>query len=76
VTGRRRGNPTKTDGSGIRRRQVNWEYVHVAIDDATRLAYAEVLGDEKATTVVAFLRRAARFYERHGIQIQRLMTDG
>jgi transposase InsO family protein len=75
VTGRRRGNPTKTDGSGIRRRQVNWEYVHVAIDDATRLAYVEVLTDEKATTVIGFLRRAIRFYERHGVQVQRLMTD-
>jgi transposase InsO family protein len=52
-----------------------WEFVHVAIDDATRLAYAEVLGDEKATTVIAFLRRALRFYARHGVQVQRLMTD-
>jgi len=49
--------------------------VHVAIDDATRLAYAEVLGDEKATTVITFLRRAIRFYERHGIHVQRLLTD-
>jgi transposase len=54
VTGRRRGNPTRTDGSGVRRRQVGWEYVHVAIDDATRLAYAEVLSDEKADTAVGF----------------------
>jgi transposase InsO family protein len=75
VTGRRRGNPTKTDGSGIRRRQVSWEYVHVAIDDATRLAYAEVLTDEKAPTVVAFLARAVAFYRRHGIRTERLMTD-
>jgi len=52
-----------------------WEFVHVAIDDATRLAYAEVLTDEKATTVIAFLRRAIRFYERHGINVQRLLTD-
>lgn len=52
-----------------------WEFVHVAIDDATRLAYAEVLTDEKATTMISFLRRATRFYERHGIYVQRLMTD-
>jgi transposase InsO family protein len=49
--------------------------VHVAIDDATRLAYAEVLTDEKATTVIAFLGRAIRFYAQHGIEVQRLMTD-
>ncbi len=75
VTGKRRGNPTKTDTSGARRRQVGWEYVHIAIDDCTRLAYAEVLGDEKAVTVVAFLRRAIAFYERHGMTVQQLLTD-
>jgi len=52
-----------------------WEYVHVCIDDATRLAYVEILGDEKATTAIAFMTRAIRFYERHGIHIQRVMTD-
>ena len=41
-----------------RRQQLGWEYVHVAIDDATRLAYVEVLADEKATTAIGFLRRA------------------
>jgi transposase InsO family protein len=75
VTGRRRGNPTRTDGSGIRRRQVGWECVHVAIDDATRLAYAEVLRDEQTATVIGFLRRAVAFYRRHGITVERLMTD-
>jgi transposase len=62
ATGKRRGNPTRTDRAGRRRRQVGWEYVHVAIDDATRLAYAEVLADEKATTAVGFLRRALAFF--------------
>jgi transposase InsO family protein len=57
------------------RNSLGWEFVHVAIDDATRLAYAEVLSDEKATTVIAFLRRAIRFYEHHGIHVERLMTD-
>ena len=75
VTGRRRANPTRTDGSGIRRRQVGWECVHVAIDDATRLAYAEVLRDEQTATVIGFLRRAVAFYRRHGITVERLMTD-
>jgi transposase InsO family protein len=52
-----------------------WEFVHVAIDDCTRLAYVEVLGDEKASTAVAFLRRAIAFYRRHGITVERLITD-
>jgi transposase InsO family protein len=52
-----------------------WEFVHVAIDDCTRLAYAEVLPDEKAATAIAFLRRAVAFYRRHGIAVERLITD-
>jgi transposase InsO family protein/transposase len=52
-----------------------WEFVHVCVDDATRLAYVEVLGDEKATTAAAFLRRAVAFYAAHGITAQRVMSD-
>ena len=50
--------------------------MHNAIDDCTRLAYAEVLSDEKGTTAVGFLRRAIAFYERHGITVKSVMTDG
>jgi transposase InsO family protein len=75
ITGQRRGNPTRRDAAGIDRRTVGWECVHIAIDDATRLAYAEVLADEKATTAVAFLRRATAFYARHGIHVEALITD-
>jgi transposase InsO family protein len=57
------------------RRQVGWECVHVCVDDATRLAYVEVLPDEKATTAIGFLRRALAFYRSHGIEVERLMTD-
>ncbi len=66
---------TRTDREGIRRQIAGWECVHIAIDDATRLAYAEVLSDEKATTAIGFLRRAIAFYERHGMQVQELLTD-
>jgi transposase InsO family protein len=52
-----------------------WDYVHVCVDDATRLAYVEVLADEQAITVVGFLRRAIAFYRRHGITVLRVMTD-
>ena len=74
IAGRRRG-PTKTDGSGVRRGQVGWEAVHVCVDDATRLAYVEVLPDEKAMTAIGFLRRAVRFYRRHGVSVEAVMTD-
>jgi transposase InsO family protein len=65
----------RTDAAGVRRQIVGWECVHIAIDDATRLAYAEVLPDEKATTAIAFLRRAIAFYRRHGITVEQLITD-
>jgi transposase InsO family protein len=52
-----------------------WEFVHVAIDDHSRLAYAEVLGDETAVSAIAFLRRALAFFARHGITVERVMTD-
>jgi transposase InsO family protein len=68
-------NRTFIDSDGFKRRTVGWEYVHVAVDDATRLAYVEVLSDEKAKTVVGFLGRAVRFFRRHGIAVQRVLTD-
>jgi transposase InsO family protein len=52
-----------------------WEFVHVCVDDHSRLAYAEVLADEKAQTAIGFLQRAIAFYARHGVTVQRLMTD-
>ena len=72
VTGRR--------GTEIKRRKdgtpgTGWERVHVCVDDATRLAYVEVLPDEKAATAIGFLRRALAFYRSHGITVERLMTD-
>ena len=65
----------RTDAAGVRRYTTGWEFVHIAIDDCTRLAYAEVLGDEKATTAIGFLRRALAFFRRHGIEVERLLTD-
>ncbi len=72
---RRHFNPTRIDADGKRRGTVGWEYVHVCVDDYSRLAYAEVLPDEKATTAIAFLRRAVAYYRRHGIRVERLLTD-
>jgi transposase InsO family protein len=67
--------PRFTDAHGHVRKTVGWEYVHVAVDDATRLAYVEVLADEKAKTAVAFLGRAVRFFRRHGVRVERVLTD-
>src|SRR3954454_4432970 len=66
VTGKRRGNPSKTNAAVRREGQVGWEFVHVCVDDATRLAYVEVLSDEKAITAAGFLTRAIAFYAAHG----------
>src|SRR3954453_7364513 len=64
-----------TDPAGRRRGKAGWDFVHIAIDDATRLAYAEVLSDEKASTAIAFRRPAIAFYQRHGITVERVMID-
>jgi transposase len=65
VTGKR---TTQARGAG-------WERVHVCVDDATRLAYVEVLPNEKAKTAAGFLKRAIAFYRSHGIVVERVMTD-
>ena len=75
------GRPRKTETRirrtehGRRRNVVGWEFVHVCVDDATRLAFAEVLANERARTAVAFLRRCLAFYRDHGICVERVMTD-
>jgi transposase InsO family protein len=55
--------------------QLGWEFVHVAIDDATRLAYVEVLNDEKAITAIGFLRRALEHFASYGMTVEQLITD-
>jgi transposase InsO family protein/transposase-like protein len=74
ITGRR---DSQNANRRARRRGApkGWEFVHVCVDDATRLAYVEVLSDERATTAVSFLRRAVAFYTAHGITVQRVMSD-
>jgi transposase InsO family protein len=72
---RRRSHATYTDLEGRRRGAKGWDYVHVAIDDHSRLAYAEVLPDETAATAAGFLRRAIAHYRRYGITVERVLTD-
>jgi transposase InsO family protein len=66
---------SRTDAEGKERNIVGWEYVHIAIDDATRLAYVEVLTDEKAVTAIGFLHRAVKHYASYGVTVERLITD-
>ena len=75
ITGKQHYRGKRRDREGKVRKTTGWEYVHVCVDDATRLAYAEVLADEKATTAVGFLRRAIEFFRRHGIRVERVLTD-
>jgi len=58
-----------------RNRGIGWEFVHVCVDDYTRLAYVEVLEDEKGVTAVAFLRRAVAWFAERGVTVERVMTD-
>ena len=75
VTGRQHYTPRLKDRAGRRRGTAGWECCHVAIDDFSRLAYVEVLGDERAVTAIGFLRRALRFYADHGVTVERVLTD-
>jgi hypothetical protein len=56
-------------------RGIGWEYVHVAVDDASRLAYVEVLPDETGATAARFLWRALAWFRSRGVRVQRVMTD-
>jgi transposase InsO family protein len=70
-----RASQAKTRINGRRTGIAGWEYVHIAVDDYSRLAYAEVLHDERAATAAAFLRRAVSHYRRYGIQVEAVLTD-
>ena len=65
ITGDRRGQV----------RGIGWEYAHVCIDDCSRLAYAEVLPDERGTTIAAFMRRALAWFRTRGVLVQRVLSD-
>lgn len=60
---------------GCRNRGAGWDFVHVAVDDAIRLAYVEGLPDERKATTTSFLLRALRWFRTQGIKVERVMTD-
>lgn len=71
VTGNRRDRFTDACGYGV----AGWEFVHVCVDDATRLAYVEVLADERGQTAAGFLRRAVEWFASMGVTVERVMSD-
>jgi transposase InsO family protein len=71
----RPGHRVTSRGPGTHNRGAGWDYVHVAVDDTSRVAYVEVLPDEKATTAVGFLTRAIAWFGDRGITVERVMTD-
>jgi transposase InsO family protein len=62
-------------GEGAKARMVGYRYLHSAVDDRTRIAYSEILTDEKAATAAGFWRRAAAWYQSIGIHPERVITD-
>jgi transposase InsO family protein len=75
VTGHRRGRASQTTAAGRGRGVVGWDFIHVCVDDATRIAYVEVLPDERTTSAIGFLERAVGWFAERGIEIERVMTD-
>ena len=77
VTGNRRIHARRTAAGtpGKKRGSAGWEFVHVCVDDATRLAYAEVLADERGATAAGFLRRALAWFAGFGIEVERVLSD-
>jgi transposase InsO family protein len=73
VTGHRKSQFKR--GSGHGKGVTGWEFVHVCVDDATRLAYVEVLPDEKGATAAGFLRRAVDWFKGMGIRVERVLSD-
>lgn len=75
VTGVRGPSHVKLNENGGQRRATGWEFVHVCVDDATRLAYVEVLPDEKGATAAGFLRRAVAWFKGMGVIVERVLSD-
>ncbi|MGH2921861.1 MAG: hypothetical protein ACRDKU_07350 [Gaiellaceae bacterium] len=59
-----------------KRAKLGYDYAHAIVDDHSRLGYAELLDDERASSVTAFVERALTAFAAHGIEAKRLMTDG
>src|SRR5438046_1149120 len=72
---RRGGQQRHRDRRAGRSRKAGWDFLHVCVDDASRLAYTEILPSERKEDTTAFLQRALAWLGRHGVTVQRVMTD-
>ncbi len=72
---RRPGHRVRGRGPGRRSRGAGWDAVHVCVDDATRLAYVEVLPDETAVTTIGFIERAVAWFAERGVRVRQVMSD-
>jgi transposase InsO family protein len=68
ITGRQTGVVNRHLGIG-------WEYVHVCVDDASRIAFVQVMADQRNESAVAFLEAAIAYYAKLGVRVERIMTD-
>ena len=75
ITGERTKQSSRRGKKGGKTWGAGWEYVHVCIDDHSRLGLAEIMPDEKKQSAVAFLEAAIAWYKRFGIAVERVMTD-
>jgi transposase InsO family protein len=75
VTGVRGSRATQTTAQGSGRGVAGWEFVHVCVDDNSRLAYVEVLSDESAETAIDFLGRAVTWFAEQGVEVRALLSD-
>ena len=64
-----------TNNRRVKSRKAGWEYLHVCIDDASRVAFAEVFPDERTSSVLTFLNHVLEAYDRMGVTVQQVMTD-
>jgi transposase InsO family protein len=71
----RPGHRVRGRGPGRHPNRAGWEAIHVCVDDATRLAYVEILDDERATTTVAFFERALAWFADRGVTVRQVMSD-
>lgn len=69
------GRAAAADTAAHKKARTGYDYVHAAVDDHSRLAYAEILADERGPTCAAFLTRALRFFAAHAVTVERVMTD-
>ena len=71
----RAGHRATGDRQGCRNKGAGWEFVHVAVDDHSRIAFAKIMGSERKRSATVFLKAALAYYASLGVKVERVMTD-